>query len=209
MTTTLSEPDGPREQHNHSNGLFVGGNNYGTIEMVDEKTKSALRKLSKDAPQLGNLLSRALEDGVISPGTVLALETAARSINEDVTAALWTASRNINEDVAGWLLDASRGINENVAGMFLHAAQEVRESAQSITEATRQLQSFRFPAAASPVPAIQNVQPARDQYLRTVTTSLMQKVDRIERSVGSTQAMIFAAGFVLGVFATILVALAV
>ena len=208
MTTTLSEPDGPREQHNHSTGLFIGGNNYGSIEMVDQKTQAALRKLSKDAPDLGNLLSRALQDGVITPGTVLALETAARTINEDLASALWTASQNINEDVAGWLLDASRGINEDVAGMFLSASEDISGSAQAITDAVRQLNGINLPAVEASIPAISQIQPIRDQYLHTVTANIMRKVDRIDRVTGSTQAMTFALGFALGVLIAILVVVA-
>ncbi|MBG6069385.1 hypothetical protein [Micromonospora ureilytica] len=208
MPTALSDPDDHPGQHNHSSGVFVGRDNYGSIEMVDEKTKAALRKLSKDAPDLGKLLSRALKEGVITPGTVLALETAARSINEDVARALWVASRNINEDVARWLLDASSGINEGVARMFLNAAQDIQESAKVITEATHQLQSFRLPAAAAPLPVMRSHQADSSQYIRVVLANLTRKVDRIERSTSATQATTFAAGVTLGALVVVLLVLA-
>ncbi|WP_406084523.1 hypothetical protein OHA01_08905 [Micromonospora zamorensis] len=208
MPTALSSPDDPPGQHNYSNGVFVGGDNYGPIEMVDEKTRAALRKLSKDAPDLGKLLSRALKDGVIKPGTVLALETAARSINEDVAAALWAASKNINEDVAGSLLDASKGINEHVAGMFQGAAADMKKSVETINEATRQLQSFRLPAVAALQPVARSHQAESSQYLHAVMANLTQKIDRIERSTSSTRAMAFAAGAAIGALVVAMLVLA-
>jgi hypothetical protein len=102
---------GPREQHNHGPGTFVGRDNYGPIEMVDTKTKAVLEKLSREAPALGRLLSNALRDGIISPDTVSALEFAARSINDDVANSLRIAGRNINEDVASSLRCAGENIS--------------------------------------------------------------------------------------------------
>jgi hypothetical protein len=100
------------EQHNHGPGAFVGGNNYGTINTIDKTTQAILKKLSSEAPALAQLLQKALQDGVVSPDVVRALEFAARNINEDVANALRIAGRNINEDVA-WNL---RSAGEKISG---------------------------------------------------------------------------------------------
>jgi hypothetical protein len=120
---------GPHEQHNHGSGPFIGRDNYGDIryEMVDPKTKTALAKLSKDAPDLAKLLRKALRDGVISPESVAALESAVRNINEDVADSLRLAGQNINEDVADSLRFAGQNINEDVANKILGAANTLDE----------------------------------------------------------------------------------
>ena len=94
-----SGKEGPPEQHNHGPGPLIGRDNYGDIryEMFDPKTKTALAKLSKDAPGLAKLLTQALHDGIISPDVVAALESAVRNINEDVAGRM-IAGKNINEE---------------------------------------------------------------------------------------------------------------
>ena len=129
-----SGTEGPREQHNHGPGPFIGRDNYGDIryEMLDLKTKAAMERLSKDAPGLANLLTKALRDGIISPDTVAALESAVRNINEDVASALLLAGKNINEDVASSLEYAGRNINENVANKIFQAAETLREATSGL-----------------------------------------------------------------------------
>lgn len=129
-----SEKEGPLEQHNHGAGPFIGRDNYGDIryEALDSKTKAVLAKLSKDAPALAGLLTKALRDGIISPDTVAALESAVRSINEDVASALIFAAQNINEDVAGSLLHASKNINPDVAD-------RIHRDTKTLTEVTLEL----------------------------------------------------------------------
>lgn len=100
------------EQHNHGSGAFVGRDNYGTINTIDKTTQAILENLSQEAPALARLLRKALQDGVVSPDVVHALEYAARNINEDVANALLFAGRNINEDVASMLLNAGTQISE-------------------------------------------------------------------------------------------------
>jgi hypothetical protein len=100
MTLTHPDRERPREQHNHGSGPFIGGDNYGRIEMLDATTKAMLAKLTQTAPALARLVERALRDGVMSPDVVHALQRAASAINEDVAAAMLSASRNINEEVA-------------------------------------------------------------------------------------------------------------
>jgi hypothetical protein len=100
-----------RVQQNNHGGAFVGRDNYGTISTIDETTKAMLAKLSHDAPALAELLRKAVQDGVVSPDLVHALEVAARNINTDVAEALWTAGRNINADVAETLLSASSDLH--------------------------------------------------------------------------------------------------
>lgn len=111
---TDSGKEGPREQHNHGSGPFIGRDNYGEIryETLDPKTKAVLAKLSKDAPPLAKLLTKALRDGVISPDVVTALESAVRNINEDVAEALLIAGKNINEDVADKIFRAGETLSE-------------------------------------------------------------------------------------------------
>ncbi|MEU6036946.1 hypothetical protein ABZ801_16215 [Actinomadura sp. NPDC047616] len=112
MTDHSGDEPSRFEQHNHGSGAFIGRDNYGTINAIDKTTQAILEKLSKEAPALARLLRKALQDGVVSPDVVHALEVAARNINEDVAHALWTAGRNINEDVAITLLQAGTKISE-------------------------------------------------------------------------------------------------
>src|SRR5689334_6883016 len=130
-----------RVQHNHGSGTFIGRDNFGVIrnEQLDARTKAALAKLSRDAPELAGLLTRALRDGVISPDIVAALEMAVRHINEDVADALMLAGRNINEDVADALMLAGRNINEDVANSLLDAGQSINEDADRLQQVARTL----------------------------------------------------------------------
>jgi hypothetical protein len=138
-----------REQHNHGSGPFIAGNNHGGIhfEMVDTKTKTLLTKMTKQSPTLARLLTRALNDGVISPDTAGSLARAARSINEDVAGQLGRAARNINEDVASQLGEAARNINQEVARSLTGAgeninptvAKKLADAAKSLSETVNQL----------------------------------------------------------------------
>ncbi len=122
-----------REQHNHGSGLLIGRDNYGEIryEMLDPKTKTVLAKLSKDAPDLAKLLTRALRDGIISPNVVAALESAVRNINEDVATALMLAGQNINKDVADEILEAADTLREATN----EAADTLREARNGLNPA--------------------------------------------------------------------------
>ncbi|MFJ9124825.1 hypothetical protein ACIRJS_12110 [Streptomyces sp. NPDC102340] len=128
---TEKEPSSPEkkvvEQHNHGSGAFVAGHNNGSIriEQLDAKTKSYLARISKDAPALGKMLRRALQEGAISPDTANQLMFATRSINEDVANSLWQASQRLNEDVAFSLSDSSRRLNEDVAFQMSQAAHDL------------------------------------------------------------------------------------
>jgi hypothetical protein len=142
-----SGQEGPLEQHNHGPGTFIGRDNYGPIsyEMLDRQTRSMLAKLSKEAPPLAALLTKALRDGIISPDVANALMLAVRNINEDVANALMLAGRNINEDVADMLMLAGRNINADVAEKFVRVNQELSDTARdldtiksSLNEAVRQ-----------------------------------------------------------------------
>ncbi|GIG85114.1 hypothetical protein [Plantactinospora endophytica] len=137
---TASTPDhGPRDQHNHSSGIFVGRDL--NIETLDAKTKALLAKLSKDAPALANLLATALRDGVISPDVAFALGAAARSINEDVASLLYRASRCINEDVAHMLRRAGESINPEVAQQISTASTTLEQALREFTDLTGRIRS--------------------------------------------------------------------
>ncbi|MER8087258.1 hypothetical protein ABTZ57_19505 [Streptomyces sp. NPDC094048] len=104
--------------------------------MLDANTKALLAKMTEQSPPLARLLTRALEDGVISPDIVDSLASAARSINEDVAQQLEYAARNINEDVAGLLGYAARSINEDVAKSLAHTGKKINPFvAQQLSEA--------------------------------------------------------------------------
>jgi hypothetical protein len=139
---TDSGREGPLEQHNHSSGTFIGGNNYAPIrnELLDPRTKATLAKLSEDAPELANILKKALRDGIISSDVVAALQSAVRNINEDVANALLIAGRNINEDVADALLTAGTNINADVAMQFVRVNEDLTNTAR---ELDRKLDSLR------------------------------------------------------------------
>lgn len=115
-------------------GLLVNGNNNGYIkfEMLDAQTKASLEKISRDAPALGKLLIKSLEDGFISPDTADALARAAHNINADVADALIYAGSRINHDVADSLSHSSQGINEGVAASIQVAAQRLGEEREEL-----------------------------------------------------------------------------
>ncbi|MFH8723864.1 hypothetical protein [Streptomyces termitum] len=138
MDTSDSGQDSPREQHNHGSGTFIAGDNHGGIhfEMLDANTKALLAKMTEQSPPLARLLTRALEDGVISPDIVNSLASAARSINEDVAQQLGYAARNINEDVAGLLGYAARSINKDVAQSLAQTGEKINPVvAQQLSDA--------------------------------------------------------------------------
>ena len=141
MTITLADDDGDRAQHNYGPGTFVGRDNYGPIQTLDSVTKTALQKLSREAPALADLLTRALRDGVISPDLVRALERATWAINEDVASALWHASERINEDVASSLFHSSERINEDVARRIDFSAEKLEATVKSLNAAVNSLDS--------------------------------------------------------------------
>ncbi|MFD0061742.1 hypothetical protein [Streptomyces sp. NPDC056690] len=128
---TDKEPNGSErkvvEQHNHGSGAFVGGDNKGVIriEQLDAKTKGYLARITKEAPALGRMIRKALQEGTISPDTADQLMFAARSINEDVAHSLLQASSRLNEDVAHSLWDSSRRLNEDVAHQMSQAAHDL------------------------------------------------------------------------------------
>lgn len=90
----------PYEQHNEGDGIFIGRDNYGPIQHLDAATKEILKRLSREAPALAEMIRRAMREGIVSLDVVYALEYAARCINEDVAMTLERAGRNINEDSA-------------------------------------------------------------------------------------------------------------
>jgi hypothetical protein len=124
------------------NGPQIAGHNFGAIkyELLDGKTKSTLAKLSKDAPELASILKTAIRDGVISPDTVAALQSAVRHINEDVAQQLWYAARNINEDVAQQLYYAARNINEDVASDFVRVNHGIGDTGRDLDRILSSLQ---------------------------------------------------------------------
>jgi hypothetical protein len=137
-------PDGEPtsvEQHNHGSGSFVGRDNYGTINAIDDTTRAILKKLTKEAPALAQLLGKALQDGVVSPDVVRALEVAARNINEDVAHALWIAGKNINEDVAHDLLTAGNRITDagldRVATRIESASEQLQNVSASLNSVSQ------------------------------------------------------------------------
>ena len=129
----------PPKQNNYGSGPLIGRDNYGDIryETLDPKTKVALNRLSKDAPDLAQLLARALRDGVISPEAVAALENAVRYINEDVANSLQIAGRNINEDVASMLYSAGQCINADVANQIDRTGTDLNEVADRLDSILR------------------------------------------------------------------------
>ncbi|MGP3967899.1 hypothetical protein [Streptomyces sp. 6N223] len=140
MTATDPDKEDRREQHNYGPGTFIGGDNYGSVEMLDASTKALLAKMTKQAPALAKLLGKALRDGVISPDAARALLIATRNINEDVAHSLTLAARNINEDVAHSLAITSQSINTNVAETLRAASDDINPAvADSISEAAREL----------------------------------------------------------------------
>jgi hypothetical protein len=106
-----------RSQNNIGSGLFVGGDNRGSINypVVDAQTRAWLAKTAKVAPDLARLLGKALSDGIISPDAVDALTIAANKLNADVADALIMAGSHINGDVADSLSCAGRNINASIA----------------------------------------------------------------------------------------------
>lgn len=144
MAVTYPDEEPSRfEQHNHGPGTFVGRDNYGTINTIDKTTQAILKKLSKEAPALAQLLRKALQDGVVSPDVVYALELAARNINEDVAHALWIAGNNINEDVAYSLRVAGEKISE--AGDLSEAAYRMERALERFEEVSGTLNNIVQP----------------------------------------------------------------
>lgn len=145
-----SGQDEPRQQTFHGPGSF-GGDNKGVINnvLLDDKTKATLAKLSKDAPELANILKTALRDGVISPDVVTALQSAVQNINHDVADRLWFAAQKINEDVADRLWYAGQNINEEVASKFVRVKNELNETAFNLEQT---LSSLRTATAQSSSP---------------------------------------------------------
>lgn len=125
-----------RQQNNIGSGLFVGGDNRGSInfQMVDGQTKAWLAKTAKVAPDLARLLSKALSDGVISPYAVDALTIAAHNINADVADALMMAGTRINADVADSLSYAGHNINANVAESIRYSADKLAGERKSLEQ---------------------------------------------------------------------------
>jgi hypothetical protein len=140
------------QQTHNGNGPQIAGHNFGAIkyELLDGKTKATLAKLATDAPDLAGILKMAIRDGVISPDTVAALQSAVRHINEDVAQQFRYAARNINEGVAQQLYSAARNINEDVASDFDRVNHELSDTGReldrilsSLQDTARELQSLQ------------------------------------------------------------------
>lgn len=173
--TTLEDGAIP-EQHNHGSGTLIGRDNYGSIEVMDPKTKALLEKMTKQAPALGRLLNKALQDGMISPDTVATLERAAWSINEDVVNTLAIATRNLNEDVANSLHAAADKIDSDAIRRIENAASTIDNTANQINSAVSMLDN----AAAQ----IAKVEFADDiQQLNSISSVLAKQASRVKRVV--------------------------
>ncbi|NIL44049.1 hypothetical protein HCB17_25260 [Salinispora arenicola] len=128
------------QQNNFGSGPFVAGHNFGNIEMVDDRTRAALAKISRDLPPVGALLSKALDEGLIPPETVRTLAGVAQNINADVARAIWEGGRNINEDTASWILQGGRNINEDTASWIAQAGRNINEDvANSLAHTAEEL----------------------------------------------------------------------
>jgi hypothetical protein len=134
-----------RSQNNIGSGLFVGGDNRGSInyQVVDAQTRAWLAKTAKVAPDLARLLDTALSDGIISRNAVDALTMAAHNINADVADALMVAGSNINADVADSLSCAGRNINASIAESLRGSADKLAGERQALE---RLLNSINYPA---------------------------------------------------------------
>ena len=146
MTGSRLEGEPTYRQTNNGPGTFIGGNNYGTVQTLDAKTKAVLNKLSVEAPDLAKLLSKALKDGLISPDIASALEMTARNINWDVAEALYTAGRNINSDVADNLHFAGKSINPEVADRMHSAAGRFEEVVNQLERVEVAAQNIAYAA---------------------------------------------------------------
>ncbi|MEV8528981.1 hypothetical protein AB0451_33310 [Streptomyces sp. NPDC052000] len=196
------KPDKPREQHNHGQGTFIGGDHHGDIrnEMVDPNTKALLVKMTRQNPALAKLLTKALRDGVISPEIANSLARAARSINEDVAGLISNASRRINEDVASSLMYAGDRINPVVANQLTQAAETLSQAVKGLdlAELARLVSGFEEANASLSSTAremdrsLSGVAEGIDRLrypdgplgrLGTVTGALTEAADRIERTV--------------------------
>jgi Flp pilus assembly protein TadB len=141
----------PRQQSFYGPGSF-GGDNHGTVNnvLLDPKTKATLAKLSKDAPELADILKTALRDGIVSPDTVAALQSAVRHINDDVADRLWYAARNINEDVADRLWHAGQNINEEVANKFIRINDELNATVRNLEQNLNSMRATTAQPSSSP-----------------------------------------------------------
>ncbi len=133
-----------RSQNNIGSGLFVGGDNRGSInyQVVDAQTRAWLAKTAEVAPDLARLLGKALSDGIISPDAVGALTIAAHNINADVADALMVAGSHINADVADSLSCAGQNINASVAESIRDSADKLAGERQALEQL---LNSINYP----------------------------------------------------------------
>ncbi len=131
---TTSGQDEPRTQNFYGTGASFGGDNNGTVNnvLLDTKTKATLAKLSKDAPELAGIMKTALRDGVISPDTVAALQSAVQNINHDVADRLWFAAQHINEDVADRLWRAGHNINKETVNNFVQVKDQLNQTVRDL-----------------------------------------------------------------------------
>ncbi|MFG1857035.1 hypothetical protein ACGFJT_34725 [Actinomadura geliboluensis] len=165
---TEPHPEGkPYRQSNNGSGTFIAGNNYGIVQTLDAKTKAVLDKLSVEAPDLANLLRKALQDGLISPDIASALEMTARNINWDVAEALYTAGRNINADVADHLYLAGENINPDVAEQVQLAARRFEEVVKELSRVEAVARNIAY--AAQHVDEIKNAATALAHAAQNVT----------------------------------------
>ncbi|MFI5497203.1 hypothetical protein [Actinoplanes sp. NPDC051859] len=183
--TTSGEPRRPFQlQQNTGPGTFINGDNHGTIEMVDAKTKSVLDKISKEAPRLGDLLKTALRDGVISPHIALSLSEAAYNINHRTAEMLYEASLSINHRTAELIYEASLSINPG-------AAQQIYDASKVLTSDLGDRVSNAASIFASHPQQLRDANDEMRQVLAGIQT-LAEVVDRAPIFERSAQAVLGA-----------------
>ncbi|WFB09926.1 hypothetical protein LRS74_24960 [Streptomyces sp. LX-29] len=156
--------------------------------MVDAKTKALLAKMTKQNPALARLLTKALEDGVISPDVAASLGRAARNINEDVAYELGRAGRNINADVASSLMSAGESINPTVARQLTDAAETLSEAAKRLDFDDLRRLVDRFEGVHSSLAGVTGHMDrlqSRGPFSRLdhITDALNSAAERVERTV--------------------------
>ncbi|MFD0556474.1 hypothetical protein FB566_1715 [Stackebrandtia endophytica] len=155
-------------QSNYGSGPLIGRDNYGNIEMVDAKTKALLKKMTEQSPDLANLLTRALDDGVISPDMVQELGYATRNLNEDVASMITRAADNLNLDVANSLNRAADTSAETLRLMG--------DRASAIDEAIEQLSRVTLSDDVKRLQSVSDSLGRHAQRIEHVTTPLPPEV---------------------------------
>ncbi|MFI6242797.1 hypothetical protein ACIBEF_23265 [Micromonospora sp. NPDC050795] len=222
MTVSFPEHNPPVQQNNFGPGPFVAGHNFGNIEMVDDRTRAALAKISNDLPPVGALLSKALDEGLIPPETVRTLAGVAqnlnadtahwiheggRGINEDTASWIWQGGQGINEDTASWIAQAARNINPEVASSLTHTAGELKEAADRFEDVLRQISSTSGALRASKTHASQWSQTAAAMQRAAGELAMARQVEANLRDKYS--AKWFGYGAIAGFVAAIVLAVLV